>query len=138
LGAIAAAQQMIAFDTNLLVRLVVADDPTQVAIVQELIKQNSIFIPRTVLMETEWVLRSVYRKSPFEILGFFRALLEVDNTEIESSIEVGYALDWYELGADFADALHLAVCGAAVMHTFDKGFCKTAREAGLIPPFVVL
>jgi predicted nucleic-acid-binding protein len=46
---------MIAFDTNLLVRAVVADDLTQVAIVQDLIKQDSIFISRTVLMETEWV-----------------------------------------------------------------------------------
>jgi predicted nucleic-acid-binding protein len=100
--------------------------------------QDSVFISRTVLLETEWVLRSVYMKSRAEILEFFRALLEVDNTEIESSIEVGYALDWCELGVDFADALHLAVCGSAVMHTFDKGFCKTAREAGITPPIVVL
>ena len=129
---------MIAFDTNLLVRAVVADDPAQVAIVQRLIRQDSIFISRTVLLETEGVLRSVYRKSRVEINEFFRALLEIDNTEIENSIEVGYALDWCELGADFADALHLAVCGTAVMHTFDQGFCKTAREAGVTPPIVVL
>ncbi|MFZ2171112.1 MAG: hypothetical protein WAW61_15925 [Methylococcaceae bacterium] len=68
------------------------------------------------------------------MLEFFRALLEIDNTEIEDSSAVGLALDWYALGADFADALHLAVCGPAVMHTFDKGFCKTAREAGITPP----
>lgn len=129
---------MIAFDTNLLVRAVVADDQAQVIVVKQLIMQDSIFISRTVLMETEWVLRSVYKKSRDEIHEFFRALLEVDNTEIESSVEVGYALDWYELGADFADALHLAVCGSAVMHSFDKGFCKTAREAGLTPPIVVV
>jgi predicted nucleic-acid-binding protein len=129
---------MIAFDTNLLVRAVVADDLAQVAIVQDLIKQDAIFISRAVLMETEWVLRSVYKKTSDEIHAFFRALLAVDNTEIENAIEVGYALDWYELGADFADALHLAVCGSAVLHTFDKGFCKTAREVGLTPPIVVL
>ena len=129
---------MIAFDTNLLVRAVVADNPAQVAIVQRLIMQDSVFISRTVLLETEWVLRAVYMKSRAEILGFFKALLEIDNTEIEDSTEVGYALDWYAQGSDFADALHLAVCGSAVMHTFDKGFCKTAREAGLTPPIVVL
>jgi len=129
---------MIAFDTNLLVRAVVADDPAQVAIVQRLIMQDSVFISRTVLLETEWVLRSVYVKSRVEILEFFRALLEVDNTEIEDSQKVGYALDWYELGADFADALHLAICGFAVLHTLDKGFCKTASEAGLTPPIVVV
>lgn len=129
---------MIAFDTNLLVRVAVADNPAQVAIVQGLIMKDSVFISRTVLLETEWVLRSVYRKSPARILEFFRALLEVDNTEVENSVEVGYALDWYGQGADFADALHLAVCGSAVLHTFDQGFCKTAREAGLTPPVVVL
>lgn len=64
--------------------------------------------------------------------------MEVANTEVENAIEVGYALDWYELGADFADALHLAVCGTAVMHTFDKDFCKTAREVGLTPEVVIL
>ena len=129
---------MIAFDTNLLVRAVVDDNPAQVAIVRRLIMQNSVFISRTVLLETEWVLRAVYMKSRDEILEFFRALLEIDNTEVEDSTQVGYALDWYEQGSDFADALHLAVCGSAVMHTFDKGFCKTAREAGITPPIVVL
>lgn len=129
---------MIAFDTNLLVRTVVADEPAQVAIVQELVMQDIVFISRTVLLETEWVLRTVYKKSQTDMLEFFRALLEVDNTEIEDSITVAQALDWYALGADFADAMHLAVCGSAVMHTFDKGFCKAAREAGITPPIKVL
>lgn len=129
---------MIAFDTNLLVRIVVADNPAQVAIAHNLILQDTVFISRTVLLETEWVLRSVYQKSRTDILGFFRALLDLDGTEIESSLEVGYALDWYQLGSDFADALHLSVCGGAVLHTFDKGFCKVARENERTPPIVVL
>lgn len=129
---------MIAFDTNLLVRLIVADNLAQVTIVQDLIMQDSVFISRTVLLETEWVLRSVYMKSRVDILNFFRLLQEVDNTAIENKIEVGYALDWYELGADFADALHLAMCGSSVMHTFDEGFCKVARETGVTPSIVVL
>jgi len=80
---------MIAFDTNLLVRAVVADDPAQVAIVRDLVKQHKIFISRTVLLETEWVLRAVYKKLRTDILKFFRALLEIDNTEIEDSSTVG-------------------------------------------------
>lgn len=129
---------MIAFDTNLLVRAVVADEPAQVAIVRDLVMQDTVFISRTVLLETEWVLRAVYKKSRTDILEFFRALLEIDNTEIEDSSAVGLALDWYVLGADFADAMHLAACGSAVMHTFDKGFCKAAREAGITPPIKVI
>ncbi len=129
---------MIAFDTNLLVRAVVADEPAQVAIVRDLIMRDIVFVSRTVLLETEWVLRAVYKKSRIDILKFFRALLEIDNTEIEDSSAVGLALDWYALGADFADAIHLAVCGSAVMHTFDQGYCKAAKEAGITPPITVI
>ncbi len=129
---------MIAFDTNLLVRLVVADNPEQVAIIQQLIEQDSIFISRTALLETEWVLRSVYKKSRGDVLYFFKALLDVDNTELEDALAIKHALEWYALGSDFADALHLAVCGNALMHTFDKKFCKSAREANLAPPVNVL
>lgn len=56
-----------------------------------------------------------------------------DNTVVETAEIVGNALDWYEQGADFADALHLAAAGTAVMHTFDREFCKAAREVGVAP-----
>lgn len=124
---------MIALDTNMLVRTLVADHPEQVAVVRQLIAGDSVFIPRTVLLETEWVLRSRYRKTPAELLFFFRALLEADDAVIEAVEEVSNALDWYAHGADFADALHLAACGAAVLHTFDRNFCAAARAAGIAP-----
>ena len=129
---------MIAFDTNLLVRAIVADHPEQVAVVQKLIAQDTIFISRTVLLETEWVLRARYQKSRSDLLAFFSALLETDNTVIEDSEAVCHALEWYRLGADFADALHLAVCDTAVLHTFDRDFCKAARDAGIAPEVTVL
>ena len=53
---------MIAFDTNLLVRLAVNDDEYQADIAEQLINNSEVFISRTVLLETEWVLRSVYKK----------------------------------------------------------------------------
>ena len=129
---------MIAFDTNLLVRLVVTDEPSQAAIVRNLISQHTVFVSRTVLLETEWVLRTVYKHKRPEILAFFRALIEVDNTEIENVEAVSQALDFYALGADFADSLHLAVCGSAVMHAFDKSFCKAARVAGISPEINII
>jgi predicted nucleic-acid-binding protein len=124
---------MIALDTNMLVRALVADQPDQVVVVRQLIASDTVFLSCTVLLETEWVLRARYKKTPTELLQFFRALLETDNTVIEAAEEVGNALDWYAQGADFADALHLAACGTAVMHTFDRNFCKTARDAGIAP-----
>ena len=73
---------MIALDTNMLVRALVADHPEQVAVVRQLIAGNSVFVPRTVLLETEWVLRARYKRTPPELLNFFRALLETDDTVI--------------------------------------------------------
>lgn len=124
---------MIAFDTNVLVRIVVADNPQQVAIARELIDANTVFISRTVLLETEWVLRARYKKTPQEIHAFLNALLEVDNAVVEDAEAVGHALDWYARGSDFADALHLVMCGRATMHTFDRDFCKAVCDAGLAP-----
>jgi predicted nucleic-acid-binding protein len=124
---------MIALDTNMLVRALVADHPGQLAVVRQLIAGNTVFISRTVLLETEWVLRARYKKTPAELLGFFRALLETADAFIEAREETGTALDWYAEGADFADALHLSACGTALMHTFDRDFCKAARAAGIAP-----
>ena len=129
---------MIAFDTNLLVRIVVADHPEQVDIVRKLIAEDTVFISRTVLLECEWVLRSRYKKTRQELAAFFVALLETQNTVIEDADAVSHAVEWYAQGADFADALHLAACGGVVMHTFDREFCQTAREAGITPQIRVL
>jgi predicted nucleic-acid-binding protein len=129
---------MIAFDTNLLVRAATNDDPPQVAVVRQLLALNAVFIPRTVLLETEWVLRSGYCKTREQISRFLAELLETDNTVIENHDAVAQALGWYRLGADFADALHLAACGRAIMHTFDQNFCKAAREQGFTPEVRVL
>ena len=128
---------MIAFDTNLLVRALVADHAEQVAVVRQLVARDSVFISRTVLLEAEWVLRARYRKTRAELLMFFSALLDTDNAEIEDAETVSHALDWYRQGADFADALHLAACGSSVMQTFDRDFCKAAREAGIAPEIKV-
>ncbi|AEG01960.1 type II toxin-antitoxin system VapC family toxin [Methylomonas methanica] len=124
---------MIAFDTNLLVRVLVNDHPEQVDVVRQLIASDSIFISRTVLLETEWVLRARYKKTRDQLSVFFTALLEIDNTVVEDAEAVSHALEWYAQGADFADALHLAACGKALMHTFDRDFCKAARNAGIAP-----
>nr|VFJ59280.1 MAG: Predicted nucleic-acid-binding protein, contains PIN domain [Candidatus Kentron sp. DK] len=129
---------MIAFDTNLLVRLAVNDDLSQAEIAERLLDTRQVFIPRTVLLETEWVLRSVYKKSRAEISDFLDKTLITENLVVENSREVANALEWYGLGADFADAMHLCMCGEARIHTFDADFCKAAKESGLTPAFEVL
>lgn len=129
---------MIAFDTNLLVRLAVNDDQHQADIAEQLINNNNVFISRTVLLESEWVLRSVYKTSRNDIAAFFGNVLITENITVENTTEVEQAFEWYKLGADFADALHLCICGESLMHTFDGQFCKAASKSGLTPAFNIL
>ena len=119
---------MIAFDTNMLVRLLVDDHPEQAALAQRLLSDNTPLIPRTVILETEWVLRSVYKLPRERMVAFFHLLLQSENALVENQDIVERALNWYEQGADFADALHLAACDGVEMQTFDERFCKQARE----------
>ena len=129
---------MIAFDTNLVVRAVVNDDPAQVALVRTLMLTNTVFLSQTVLLETEWVLRSRYQQSRSVIVTLVTDLLATDDVVIENVDQVTQALEWYRLGADFADALHLAAAGATRLYTFDQNFCKQARITGVAPAVRVL
>ena len=52
---------MIALDTNVLIRLIIFDDPMQSGVADDLIRNNRIFISKGVLMESEWVLRYRYK-----------------------------------------------------------------------------
>ena len=129
---------MIAFDTNLLVRLAVNDDLEQADVAEKLLDLNEVFVSRTVLLETEWVLRSVYKKSRTEIFHYFESALMTKNLNIENSLEVSHALKWYNLGADFADAIHLCICGESTLYTFDAKFCKSAKSLNITPEFRIL
>jgi predicted nucleic-acid-binding protein len=124
---------MILLDTNMLVRALVQDNLAQVDVVRQLMAANTVFISLTVLFETEWVLRARYKKTKDQLQKFFVALLESENAVIEGADTVGHALEWYAQGADFADALNLSACDTAVMHTFDREFCKAARSVGATP-----
>lgn len=129
---------MIAFDTNLLVRLAVNDDQQQADIAEQLLNNQDVFISRTVLLEAEWVLRSIYKIARSDIALFFEQVLLTERIVVENAIEVAQAIAWYKHGADFADALHLCVCGDRLMHTFDTAFCKAASQRGLTPAIHIL
>lgn len=129
---------MIAIDTNVLVRFVVDDDHEQADRAEALLRANQVLIPRTVLLESEWVLRSRYRCGREAIGALLEMLLSTENLVVEAADQVEQALRWYRLGADFADALHLAACGTATMHTFDKSFCEAAVRAGVAPPVSII
>ena len=66
-----AERSMIAIDTNVIVRYLVADQPEQFRRATALIEAEQVFVPTTVALEAEWVLRAIYRLNRAAILGRF-------------------------------------------------------------------
>jgi len=120
---------MIAVDTNLLVRLLTKDDPDQAKRAAKILESDVIFIPKTVMLETEWVLRHAYGINNDAIMKGFQKIIGLPNVRVEDQQTVFHAISWYELGLDFADALHLASSMKADKFvTFDNAFIKKARK----------
>lgn len=120
---------MTAIDTNVLVRFLVKDDEKQAQRARALIDQEQILIPKTVLLETEWVLRYTYdlnREAVAEALGKVCGLPQVT---VEDPAAVRQALAWHQAGFDFADALHLASCRQAERFcSFDRELIRQAKQ----------
>ena len=119
---------MIAVDTNVLVRLLTGDNPTQYEASVKLFSTEQIFVPVTVLLESEWVLRAAYGLSQADIVDAFRRVLGLANVAVADSQRLSQAIAWHQQGLDFADALHLALSqGHEKLKTFDTAFIKQAR-----------
>lgn len=119
---------MIAVDTNVVVRLVTRDHPAQAARAAAIFRAVAVFIPKTVLLEAEWVLRRAYGYDAIEVVRALRALMALPNVEVEDARAVADALTASESGFDFADALHLASCtGSERFVTFDRRLVAQAR-----------
>lgn len=120
---------MIAMDTNVVVRLFVDDDAEQTARGSTLLQENEILISLSVLLETEWVLRSVYRFESHQIISAFQRLLGLPQVVLTDPAVAYAALQLYVQGMDFADALHLASCGDAMRFaTFDRKLIRASRQ----------
>ncbi len=123
---------MIAADTNVVVRLLTGDEPDQSARAHALFRSNEIWIAKTVLLETEWVLRSVYRFSPEETFEALRKLAGLPNVRLEDEAAVVQAIGRAQEGMDLADSLHLASREPGTEFvSFDERFAKRARRAGI-------
>lgn len=120
---------MIALDTNVIIRVVTADDPEQLAIALEALRSGELWVCKTVLLETEWVLRYSYELPPATVLEALRRLLGYPGLQVEDRGAVLQALSLFEEGMDFADALHLASSARAERFvTFDRPLAKIAGK----------
>lgn len=123
---------MIAVDTNVLIRLITDDDPAQVRRARRLFEHNRMWIAKTVVLETEWVLRSLYGFGPEAIAAALTTLAGLANVEIEDRAVVAKAITWMGQGLDFADGLHLASCPAGHdFVTFDARLVRRATRLGI-------
>lgn len=121
---------MVAVDTNIVVRLLTLDDESQFQKSWKIFQENDVFIPDTVILETEWVLRFAYKFKPDEICSALRKLFGLPNVHLANANLVAQVLLWYEAGLDFADAFHLAQSQHHTqLYTFDEKFVK--RASGL-------
>ncbi len=125
---------MLAIDTNLVVRYLTGDHPEQSAKAKALIDGNDVFVATTVLLESEWVLRSVYDFAPDRIVKALTAFAGLARIRLEAPALAAKALAFAGKGIDFADALHLAAaenCEAFV--SFDRHFVRKANSLGDVP-----
>ncbi len=124
---------MPALDTNVLVRYVVKDDSGQLAAAKRLIARCvgeglSLFVPVTVTLELEWVLRAGFGYVKDDVLQVLSNLFSAAELTFESERALEVALQLYREGtADFADCLHIALsaeAGEQPLWTFDKSAAR--------------
>ncbi|MEX1198732.1 MAG: type II toxin-antitoxin system VapC family toxin [Pseudohongiellaceae bacterium] len=123
---------MVAIDTNVLVRLLTADDPGQyqrsLAVFRD---EPVIHIPETVALEAEWVLRAAYALDPVMICRTFRWLFGLPNVVLAHPQRMARAIAWHESGLDFSDALHLSCSQhCSTMKSFDRTLIARSADFG--------
>lgn len=120
---------MKAVDTNVLVRFLVKDDEQQSKTVYRKFKQTEadremLFIPALVVLETVWVLESVYDATRQEILDSFDQLLLMPILKFEAQSAVrSFVASARENTTDLSDLLiaqSARVAGCECVITFDK------------------
>jgi predicted nucleic-acid-binding protein len=126
---------MPALGTNVLVRYVVEDDVAQFAAAKRLISRCvgeglTLYVPVTVVLELEWVLRSNFGFAKDDVLLTLSSLFSAAELTFESERALEVALQLFRKGsADFADCLHVALvtqAGEQPLWTFDKGAAKVS------------
>jgi predicted nucleic-acid-binding protein len=124
---------VIAVDTNVLLRLLVGDEPAQAAKARKLfdradLDQTTVWVSDTVLVELAWTLARAYGRDRADIVKALRALSSHATVSLESAAEVREATDAFERGpADFADCMLCAkavAAGCDQVATFDRGMKK--------------
>lgn len=131
---------MAALDTNVLLRFLLADDAAQTTAATALIRAagdagETLYVPVSVALELEWVLRSRFKMDRAAVVRTFAALLETVELRFADAGAVEWALTQYEeTSADFGECMHAALAalaGETPLWTFDKAAAKLQGAAEL-------
>jgi predicted nucleic-acid-binding protein len=120
-------------DTNVLLRLILADDETQaLAAVEAMESASLVAISIHVLCELAWVLRTRRDMPRGDIALAIRGLIDAKNVVVNRpAVEAGLAM--LEVGGDFADgviAFDGQWLGGETFVSFDKGAVKRLKGLG--------
>ena len=132
---------MTTFDTNVIVRVLVEDDPLQSALAlrhwQQALAADGVFVPKIVLIEVIWVLSRAYRFARAQIADVVSLMLRTEGVSVEDAPQAHAALFAYKHGnADLSDYLILETArkfAALPVHTFDRRF-SAHTDVALIQP----
>jgi predicted nucleic-acid-binding protein len=115
-------------DTNVVVRLLIGDDPQQTPIAEQAfldaIASGGVYLPDVVLAELAWVLRGYDLKRTIRH-QLLERLVRTRGVVVDDIDAVIDALDQFLLGGDLADHLILARAtksGALPVLSFDRRF----------------
>jgi len=130
---------LIALGTNALVRLLIDDNEKQAGIVKELIvsaeKQGrQILILTEVLIETVWVLESVYECTREDIHSFLETLAHTSAFVLTEPQLVINTIRHFRKGGDFADII---IVMQALNHQAKKMLSFDKKLQKLFPDYVV-
>lgn len=121
---------MRALDTNVLVRALVRDDAEQAAKAEEILTREEVFVPVTVMLELEWVLRSRYGFTAEKVAQALALLCAMPRVSVGEADAVRQAAARVAKGWDFADALHHALSqGCEDFLSFDEQLIKRSARA---------
>ena len=119
---------MHAVDTNVLVRLLTRDDSRQVAAAERFVRAGA-WVSHLALLETTWVLTSVYERGPTDLAMAVEMLLQHEHLRLQDPGTVEAALDQFRRrsSVSFSDCLLLEVArkaGHTPLGTFDRNLAK--------------
>ena len=119
---------MRAVDTNVLVRLLVRDDPEQVKIAESFIAPGA-WVSHLVLAETVWVLDTVYDRTATQLVTSLEILLNHKQLTIQDAEIVVSAVGHFKKrpALGFSDCLVLEIArkaGHLPVGTFDRNLSK--------------